>query len=321
MSKVKREVTADQYYTQHLEGVGAGYRNNPATQRVALITRMYQRILTELAVNRFKWEGMPDSVDIRFLELTLFARALSVFYDDRDYGYLALRGGSTGYLNMLNNPVSFTVVGNHFISKIIKATECVPIWANYMRMPDLDIVSVYSQRLADMDRTVEINALNARNTKVIVTSENTKLSAVNFNRQIDEGQNGVQIAASGMPMQDMLSSVQVVDLGIDTDAIVNLHIVRTREWNECMGLLGIDNANQDKKERLVAAEVGANDEQTNMMKYVNLNARKMACEQINKMFPQLNVSVEYNTEVDKQAAAITDGTPSNEVDTSIGGKE
>jgi hypothetical protein len=311
MSRQKRGSDADVYYQEHLQGVGGSYKNNPVSNRVALITRMYQRILTELAVNRFKWEGMPDSVDIRFLELTLFARALSVFYDDRDYGYLALRGGSTGYLNMLNNPVSFTVTGNHFISKVIKATECVPIWANYMRMPDLDIVNIYSTRLADMDRTVEINSLNARNTKVLVTSENTKLSAVNFNRQIDEGQNGVQIAATGMPMNDMLSSVQNVDLGIDPVLLINLHIIRTREWNECMGLLGIDNANQDKKERLVAAEVGANDEQTNMMKYVNLNARKMACEQINKMFG-LNVSVEYNTEVDEQAKALTDGADNND---------
>jgi hypothetical protein len=213
---------------------------------------------------------------------------------------------------MLNNPVSFTVTGNHFISKTIKASECVPIWANYMRMPDLDIVNIYSTRLAAMDRTVEVNSENARTSKVLVTTENTKLSAVNFNRQIDEGQNGIQIAATGMPMNDLLSSVQLVDLGVDTDALVNIHIVRTREWNECMGLLGIANANQDKKERLVAAEVGANDEQSDMMRYVNLNARRMACEQINTMFPKLNVSVEYNTDVDKAAQNLTNSAIENE---------
>jgi hydroxypyruvate isomerase len=106
--------------------------------------------------------------------------------------------------------------------------------------------------------------------------------------------------------------VQLVDLGVDTDALVNIHIVRTREWNECMGLLGIANANQDKKERLVAAEVGANDEQSDMMRYVNLNARRMACEQINTMFPKLNVSVEYNTDVDKTAQALTTSENAND---------
>jgi hypothetical protein len=179
-------------------------------------------------------------------------------------------------------------------------------------MPDLDIVNIYSTRLAAMDRTVEVNSENARTSKVLVTTENTKLSAVNFNRQIDEGQNGIQIAATGMPMNDLLSSVQLVDLGVDTDALVNIHIVRTREWNECMGLLGIANANQDKKERLVAAEVGANDEQSDMMRYVNLNARRMACEQINTMFPKLNVSVEYNTDVDKTAQALTTSENAND---------
>jgi hypothetical protein len=89
-------------------------------------------------------------------------------------------------------------------------------------------------------------------------------------------------------------------MGINVADIEKLHIVRTRMWNECMGLLGIDNANQDKKERLVAAEVDANSDQASMMRYVNLNARRMAAEQINAVHG-LNVEVEYYTDVDQMA--------------------
>jgi len=307
MSRNKRPNGADDIYTRHLNGTM--FKNNPAINREALIERMLIRVLSELAMNRFKWTGMPDSIDTRFLEMTLFQRALAVFYRDKKYDkFFALQGGGNNFLNMMNNPTGFVVIGNNFVSKqvsAVKETEeagiAVPIWANYVRVPDIDIVLIYANRLANLDRTIEINSQNARQNKYVATNENQRLTAVNINRQMDEGLNGIQVSGA---FQDM-DLLKVIDLGINPDTIEKLSIVRARMWNECMGLLGIENANQDKKERLVAAEVDANDEQTSSMKYVNLNARRMACEQINKVYG-LNVWVEYNTEVDRLADKIID---------------
>jgi len=98
-----------------------------------------------------------------------------------------------------------------------------------------------------------------------------------------------------------------LDLGINEHALEKLHIVRTRLWSECMGLLGINNANQDKKERLVASEVDANDDQVSSMQYVNLNARRQACHMINARYG-LDVSVEYNAQIQ---AELPTSTPIN----------
>lgn len=304
MSSRKRGSAADQFYSDHLFGK---FKNNAVVNRTTVIERMYMRILTELAVNRFKWSGLPDSVDVRFLEINLFYHALSVFYKDKRYDkFFALRGGGTNWLNMLDNPVGFTVIGNNFVGMNVSAmretanaSKAIPIWANYLRIPDLDIVTVYARRLATIDRTVEINSENARMNKVLISGENQRLSIENINRQLDEGQNGIKIAG---PLQD-LAFVQAVDMGVNPDSVEKLHILRTRWWNECMGLLGIENANQDKKERLVSDEVGANDDQTSMMRYVNLNARRMAVEAINAEFG-LNVEVEYHTDVDRRAEML-----------------
>jgi metal-dependent amidase/aminoacylase/carboxypeptidase family protein len=65
-------------------------------------------------------------------------------------------------------------------------------------------------------------------------------------------------------------------------------------WNEVMSFLGVGNAKQDKKERLVAAEVSANDEQIEMAREIMLKARQDACEKINKMFGT-NISVKFKT--------------------------
>ena len=298
-----RPNAATDIYNRHLKGTQ--FANSPGNNRLAVLKRMYQRVLIELAANRFKWSGMPDSIDVRFLEITLVRYALSVFFFDKDYDkFFAMQGGANGPLNMYNNPTAFQVVGNQFVGKnTISHKNAIPIWANYLRMPDLDIIEVYAHKLADLDLTVEINARNARRNKVIITPDNMHLSAQNVQRMIDQGDNNIQLSANGGVMSD-LSFVAALDLGIHPDQVINNHILRTRIWNECMGLLGIENANQDKKERLVADEVAANDDQTNMMRHVNLNARQIAAEQINKRYGKVlgqPVTVEYHTDADKKA--------------------
>jgi hypothetical protein len=61
-------------------------------------------------------------------------------------------------------------------------------------------------------------------------------------------------------------------------------------WNDALTFLGIDNANTDKKERLITAEAESNDEHTDLSAEVMLKTRRIAAEQINKMYG-LNVSV------------------------------
>jgi hypothetical protein len=289
VSSDKRGGGMDEYSRNHLRGTQ--FATNPSRNRKAVIERMYVRILTELAANRFKWSGLPDEIDVRFLELSLFYNALSVFFYSDDYDkYFAMQGGAAGALNMIQQPTAFRVFGNQWRGKsTLSAKDCVPIWANYVRVPDLDIVTVYASRLAEFDRTVEINAQSARQTKIVAAAENNKLSMVNINRQLDEGMNYISVNAA---LGDL--NITALDLGVHPDQVINMHIARTRIWNECMGLLGIDNANQDKKERLVSNEVDANNDQTNMMRNVNLNSRQVAADQINKKYG-LNVSVEYCT--------------------------
>ena len=281
-------------YEKHLNGGRMAFTNNPTDNRQRLIERMYERQITEMAMNRFKWIGLPSSVSERFLELTLFRNALSVFYYDEEYSkHLALRGAGNGALNMYDDPTSFLVTGNStFTGKTLDKADCVPIWANYLRMPDVDIVLVYASKIAHIDRTIEINSNNARRSKVIVADQNSRLSVTNINNQIDKGAPAIYVNPNGAALVDQ---IQAVDMGIHPDTIVKLQTVRTQMWNECMGLLGLNFANQDKRERMVVDEVSANDEQIQNMRAVNLNARKAACVEINAKY-DLRVDVKYRVD-------------------------
>lgn len=292
--------TYDNFYDA-LMGRGRG-SNNQTNNRQLVLERMHRRVLGELAMNRFEWKGFEETgVDTRFLEMMLYFHALTVvFKDDNEYDkdmnlvkvgtgqIYALRAAASGVRNLVDNPTHFTLTGSNFQGKRLSIARCVPIWANYFRSPDTDIVAVYAQKLAEIDRTIEINAKNARRSKVLTYNENTQLTAKNINDMIDRGEGSIPV---NMQLGELVSAL---DLGVDPKGIEVLSIVRARIWNEAMGLLGINNANHDKKERVQAAEVEANDDQVGSARRVNLNARQEAAEKINKMFG-LNVSVDYYT--------------------------
>lgn len=280
---------------------GLNRRNQTSANKTTEIRFMLERILLELCMNRFDWQGFPDTVNLRWLEMCLNYDALSVFYKHPENdALLAVAGAPHGGFNMVGEPVEYIVYGPNQEQGNVSADDCVPIWANYLHFPEMDLIRIYADRLAEIDRTLEINALQARRTKVITVNETQGLTADNINKQINDGAAAIKVKKGVINIQDI---IQNLDLGINPESITNLHIFRSREWNEIMGLLGINNANQDKKERLVAAEVSGNDDMVAIMRATRLQARQQAAKQINTMF-DLNVSVDYVTTM--QTAELKD---------------
>lgn len=290
------DYVANEIYAKHLARGERGFYSNFAKDRQGVYERFLVRKLSELSMNRFKWVNMPDSVDTRFLELTLLHSGLAVFYLDPRYGqHMALQGSPNGAWNATNNPTSFQIFGNNFPTTSVHAKDCVPIWANVNRISEMDLIYIYAHRLATVDRTLDINATNSRRTKTIIADENSRLSLSNINRQIEAGEPAVAIST---PIQGVITAV---DFGVDPKSVEVLHIYRVRLWNECMMMLGIDGANQDKKERLVASEVDANAEQIELNEQAALYSRQIAADQINRKYG-LGVSVEFVTQDAKMSA-------------------
>ena len=290
------------WQTTGFHGMAAGFANNPTNNRKAVTQNMYANHLIELCVNRFEWTGLPESVDPRFIELNLLRTALAVFFKDegeRNEGftntgeYYALPAAGGGMLNVQDVPTRFQVTSPNILLNVsLQATgkdkQCVPIWANYLRRPELDKIALFSQKLAEVDRTIEIAEMNLRHTKVLHVPENRRTTYTNALRQHEEGVPYIL----GTESLNMVESIESLDVGGNPQAVSTLWDAKNQRWNECMTMLGINNANQDKKERLVAAEVGANDEQVESTRNIALNSRQYAAEQINALYG-LDVWVDF----------------------------
>lgn len=276
---------------------GGRVLKNPAQDREMVIRRMYRRVISEMCMNRFNWQGLPDTIDLRYLEQTLLLDGLCVFYFDQEFGrYMALRATGMGELNMYNNPTEFTVYGNLVYSKRLSGNDCVPIWSNYMRIPDQDVIEVYAERLTTIARTFEIDMLHARHPFVFAVNNNEYKTFNNMFQQIIEGQPAV-FGTEMMSTENLAQKIAAFNTGISPETLRYVSEALTRTWNECMTMLGIMNVNSEKRERMVVEEASGSSGQVLAMRAVSLNARRAAAEQINRMYG-LDVSVEWNLDND-----------------------
>lgn len=284
------------------------FKSSPNITRTTIIENMYMRILTEWAATRFKWNGLPDTVDPRFLENELFYKAMILFYNDYRYDrFMAVRGTIQGPMNMYDNPTRFRTTGIATYAGInLSSKECVPIWASYTRIPARDIVLIYAKRLAELDTSLDLNAKAMRHNKVVEAEEGQRLSMTNILKQQEEG--SVIFVTPGANMEQSLS---VLDLGVNPQNLSALRQEKNEVWNECMTLMGITSANQNKKERLVAAEATGADGQVLAARNAEMKPRQEACEQINALFG-LNVSVEWD--LDQDIAPDVGESPSEDDD-------
>lgn len=246
----------------------------------------YVRRLTELSISMFKWTGLPDTVDERFLELALFGNGSAVFFKDEVVGYLCLRCMLGGNFNVYDVPTDITAYASNGYNAHLTLENSVPIFNNMLRTNSVDDVTIFAKRLYNIDRTIDVN-VNAQKTPVLIKcNDNQRLTMKNMYMQYDG--NTPFIFANDKFDQQALSVLK-------TDAPFNaptLYELKEKIWNEALTYLGITNITYNKKERLISSEVMNNMGGVIASRYSRLQMRKQACEKINAMFG-LNVNCEY----------------------------
>lgn len=255
-------------------------------------TDYYYRLML-LSRSVFKWNNLPYGIDEKWIEKFLYTEGFCIFFKDPEKGFMVAKANREGDLNYYDEPTRLRPYGtNYFGESLENNVDCVIIRNNDVMFPTYPTIELYAYRLADITRTIDIN-INAQRTPVtILCSERQKNTMKNVYKQY-AGNEPVIYADKDLNLENIKT--------IDTQAPVvfdKLQLQKHAIWNECMTFLGISNANQDKKERLVTDEVNANNEQIEMSAQVMLKARQQACDLINEMFG-LNISVELRNVVEQ----------------------
>ena len=249
--------------------------------------QQYYNRLTELSTVMFEWKNLPETVDPRFLELTLFAKGKAVFFKDDVMGYLALPVAINGTWNVYNIPKSRRAYATNGYKNNLNDKNSVIIYNNYTHTNSMLDVEMFSRRLYNMDRAIDIN-INAQKTPVLIQcTETQRATMLNMYKQY-EGNEPFIFGDNNLDVKGF----QVVK----TDAPFVADKIRQEKiqtWNEALTYLGISNTNVTKKERLISDEVIRSQGGTIASRYSRLEMRRQACRDINKMFSELDIWCDY----------------------------
>ena len=247
----------------------------------------YHDRLMELAMSMFEWHDLPDSIDERFLELTLFQDGQAVFFrDDELEDYLCLQVACNGGFNVYRIPLRRRAYAVNGYQQNLTIDNSVIIYNNMLRKNSERMVWIFAEKLAELDQTIIVNC-KAQKTPVLVRAEETqRLTLVNTYQQYD-GNSPVIYGDKNLDLSGL--SVLKTDAPFVAD---KLYTLKTQIWNEALTYLGISNLNVQKKERMVSDEVIRNQGGTIASRYSRLNARRKACDEINEMFG-LNISCDF----------------------------
>lgn len=269
----------------------------------------YLNRLTELSVSMFEWKNLPPTVDARYLELHLFETGSMVYFDDDVIGNLCLDCLPSGRLDVYGNPVlrrAYSGYNNY--QKLLKESNSVIIWNNYLHTNSILEVKMFARRLYNLDRIIDVNA-NAQKTPVLIQgTEQQRLVLKNLYKEFD----GNSPFIFGDKNLD-LNSLKCLQTGAPyvCDKLYNL---KQMYWNEALTYLGINNTGAQKRERMLSIESSQAQGGTISSRYSRLQSRREAVEKINAMF---GTNIEVNYREDFMVASEGQGVDTTEGESEV----
>ena len=249
--------------------------------------------LKMLSISLFTWKNLDKHAGFgasRFLELSLYEDGRGVFLKDKELGFMALKVNPSDKLNVYQLPTKVMAWSIGY-NKEYNFDDVVYIMNNELQKPTRELMELFAYRLYETERTIDIN-LQAQKTPILIEGDTkTILTLKNVYMQYS----GNTPFIFGNKQFDISNKLNV----LKTDApyiIDKLDVHKHQIFNDALTVLGIDNANTDKKERLITNEVESNEQLITYYLNCFYKTRKKACEDINEKFG-LDIEIELNKDV------------------------
>ena len=249
----------------------------------------YLERLKKIATSMFEWENLPDSMNARYLELTLYYKGQAALLYDNDYGFINTQACDSGYINIYGLPTlincysfSYNKQRNTYVAGSDengeKDKECILVLNNYMRVPTAATLELFAYRLAELQRTFDVN-IKAQRTPVLLRTDQKQLFTLKKMYEEYDGNTPAIFADKNLVNEDALKAIKT-----DAPFIAReLNDAKREIWNEALTFLGVSNLSE-KRERLISSEADSNNELVNLNLQSYLVPRQQACKEFNDKF-------------------------------------
>lgn len=252
----------------------------------------YYNWLKLIALNIVYWENVPDTIDLRYLELCLFEKGQAVFFKDDIMGHLALPVNLSGNFDVYGIPKNYYAYSSAtgYQNRDLNKTNSVLIFNNYLRTNSELVTQIYANKLYNIDRSIDVNVSAQRTPVMVGCSEQQKLTMRNLIADYDGNEPFIYL-----DNKIDLSGVKVFNTQAPYVAD-KLESLKHNILNDFLSNFGIENANADKKERMVTDEVNANYGLVEISRNIFLTPRNEAAAKYNKMYGT-DIKVSFNSDL------------------------
>jgi hypothetical protein len=243
--------------------------------------------MRKICLSMFEWINLPDSMNARFIEQCLYYQGQAALLYDGDYGYLNTLASDGGYINIYGLPTEVMCYSYRFNQRRSlyttdigeeKDKECILVLNNYDRVPTSYTISLFAYRLAEAQRTADVN-IKAQRTPILITTDQKQYFTLKKMYEEYDGNTPAIFADKNVITPDALKALKT-----DAPMIINDIMDYKREiWNEFLTFMGISNLSE-KRERMISNEIDSNNELVNLNLQALLVPRKEACKQFNEKY-------------------------------------
>ena len=243
--------------------------------------QLYLRQALSLAENVFKFENLPEFIDVAYMNKCLLNKgAIAFFYEETLDTIVALPFVKYGSLDLYGRYKTIQVIGQNGYTRVLNKDEFVIMYDNYGKYPlYLDIIQ-YAERLALYERICDINIAQQRTPRIWQTSSDMERTVKDLLNNID-GLTESVTAYKNLQVDKINAILQPAPFVADK-------VTERKEklWNEFLRLIGVANITVQKKERNIRDEVLASQGGTIASRFTRFEPRKKAIDEINEKFKE-----------------------------------
>lgn len=271
--------------------------------------RHYFSRLMAVATTRYRWVGFGAHIDPMRVEWLLVTQGLcaftfvnqklgeptgELFGDPGQDGTLEIYNGRfavtqamvTGFLDDTYTPSAYRTFAPTGANGIafntfapLEQWKGVPIWGDANRSQyDLHTIITFARRLATASLVVDTNLrMTMRGAMVATTQDKLKTAEM----ALEGAMRGIDVFVTDA---EHIAALKAIDLGVHPDMVEKSHIVAMRIWSEALEALGVESPAAEKSEKMINAEVGADNSQVAAVRRLTLTPRRQAASLINRRF-------------------------------------
>lgn len=237
--------------------------------------------LRNLYISLFNWSGLPLQIPKQRLEQWLLYKGSVCFFIDEYLGPLVLPYVVQGQLNPYGLPYKIRAYSVTGYQIELLPEQYVIIWDNMLQTVAVNYLKQYAVRIAEMDKTIDINILGQR-TPTLLTAENEG--------QLTSLKDGYIKMRAGQPVMAQVGNVLstgITALNVGAPVVFpDLDVAKQNLINEALSYIGVPNTGRPKAERMLSSEMVAINGHVSHERTCRLQCREQACDEINAKFGQ-----------------------------------